>query len=229
MKQGTLIWDFDGTLADRPYTWSGSILAGFDEVHPGHSIQLEQIREHASKNFPWHAPEKDYLHLRDPNEWWSAMESMMVRLAVELGATEASAPSIARLARERIIDHRFYRAFDDVIPTLDVLRTEGWRHVILSNNYPDLAEVVRGMGLSDYFERIFTSALIGYEKPRPEAYRHVLAEIQEPGEVWMIGDNEVADAFGAETVGIKSVLVRKPAKTFHRSITGLADLPAVLT
>lgn len=42
-------------------------------------------------------------------------------------------------------------------------------------------------------------------------------------------EHEAADAFGAEAVGIEGVLLRKPAKTFHRAIKGLNELPALLT
>src|SRR5262245_28965746 len=150
-SRGTLIWDFDGTLADRPYTWTGSILAAFDEVHPGHSLQREQIRSHTSKNFPWHEPERDYLHLRNPKDWWTVMEAMLTRIAAALGASESSAPKIARIARSHIVNPKAYRAFDDVEPTLTTLRSDGWRHVILSNNYPDLEDVVFGMGLGNHF------------------------------------------------------------------------------
>lgn len=228
MAKGTIIWDFDGTLADRPYTWSGSILAAFDSVLPGHAVKLDDIRTHTAKNFPWHTPDNDYQHRRDPEVWWTAMELMLANLAVSLGASSDVAPDIARLSRQGIVDPSKYRTFSDFEPTLSLLSDQGWSHVILSNNYPDLEAVVHGMGIGLYFTGVFTSALIGYEKPRKEIYHFVLDNISDRSNVWMVGDNEIADAFGAENAGIKAVLVRKKPKTFHRYIHDLIPLPTLL-
>ncbi|MGH9197011.1 MAG: HAD-IA family hydrolase, partial [Acidimicrobiia bacterium] len=57
-------------------------------------------------------------------------------------------------------------------------------------------------------ESVFTSARIGYEKPHPEAFRTVLSHITDADNIWMVGDNPVADVAGAEKVGIPGILVR---------------------
>ena len=64
------------------------------------------------------------------------------------------------------------------------------------------------LGLSDLVERVFTSAVIGYDKPHPEAFRHALRESGDPATRWMVGDNPVADVAGAEALGIPAVLIR---------------------
>jgi putative hydrolase of the HAD superfamily len=55
---------------------------------------------------------------------------------------------------------------------------------------------------------VFSSALIGYDKPHPEAFRHALRACGEPARRWMVGDNPVADVRGAQTVGIPALLIR---------------------
>src|SRR6185312_10271263 len=104
---------------------------------------------------------KDYLHLREPAAWWRSMEQMLATLAQCLGANLAEAAAIARAARGHIVDPAKYQAFPDVLPTLTALTAAGWRHAILSNNYPDLDAIVAGMGLRSHFTHVFTSALIG--------------------------------------------------------------------
>jgi putative hydrolase of the HAD superfamily len=84
------------------------------------------------------------------------------------------------------------------------------------------------MGIDRHFAGVYTSALIGYEKPRKEIYQFVLDRISDRSNVWMVGDNEVADAFGAENAGIRAVLVRKKPKTFHRYIDDLIPLRTLL-
>ena len=55
------------------------------------------------------------------------------------------------------------------------------------------------------------SAVTGYEKPHPEAFRLVLRRFGEPRERWMVGDNPHADVAGAQALGIPAVLVRTEA------------------
>jgi len=61
-----------------------------------------------------------------------------------------------------------------------------------------------------------SSALIGYEKPHPEAYAIGLRATGGADEVWMVGDNPVADVQGAEAAGIPAILVRREGKAERR-------------
>jgi putative hydrolase of the HAD superfamily len=228
MTGKTIIWDFDGTIANRPYTWSGSLLSAFNELIPGHSIHLDQIRKHTSKNFPWHEPSRDYFHLREPAAWWTHMESVLFNLISNFVSDSSVARSVVAVARKRVVDPALYRVFPDVIPTLDRLSELGWTHVILSNNYPELESVVSGMGLRGRFHHVYTSALIGYEKPRGEIFEFVLSRINRPSSVWMIGDSERADAWGAEKAGINSILVRTLPKSFHRAANDLYEASKII-
>ena len=80
--------------------------------------------------------------------------------------------------------------------------------MILSNHVPELPALVAALGLDDLVESIFTSAVIGYDKPHPEAFRHALRASGDPASRWMVGDNPVADVAGAEALGIPAVLIR---------------------
>ena len=55
---------------------------------------------------------------------------------------------------------------------------------------------------------MFSSALIGYDKPHPEAFRHALRACGNPARRWMVGANPVADVAGAEALGVPAVLIR---------------------
>ena len=88
------------------------------------------------------------------------------------------------------------------------LRNEGWRHVILSNHVPELRRIVDGLGLTPYFERIFNSAEMGYEKLHPRAFQYVMESLGPVREIWMVGDNAVADVQGGRAVGMNALLAR---------------------
>ncbi|HVS84245.1 MAG TPA: HAD hydrolase-like protein, partial [Gaiellaceae bacterium] len=46
-----------------------------------------------------------------------------------------------------------------------------------------------------------------------EAFRLALRACGDPAEVWMVGDNPIADIEGAEAVGIRAIRVRNGAAT----------------
>ena len=100
--------------------------------------------------------------------------------------------------------------FEDTIPALTKLEQEGWKHVIVSNHVPELEALVSHLGIHEYVQEVFTSALVGYEKPHQKMFEHVLSHIQSNDDMWMIGDSVAADINGAASVGIKGILVRKP-------------------
>lgn len=68
------------------------------------------------------------------------------------------------------------------------------------------------MGLASRVDQVFTSALVGWEKPNRRVFEHVLASYGEPEQAWMVGDNPVADVAGAEAVGLQAILVRGPRR-----------------
>jgi putative hydrolase of the HAD superfamily len=132
------------------------------------------------------------------------------------------------LIKESILDCKKYSLFPDTLPTLEKLTAKGWEHVVLSNNHPDVLHLVKGLGIEDHFSLVFTSACIGFEKPKKECFDYVLQRLKNRSKVWMIGDNETADAFGAEAAGISAILVRKPPKTFYRYAKDLTEVERLL-
>jgi putative hydrolase of the HAD superfamily len=74
-----------------------------------------------------------------------------------------------------------------------------------------LPEIAECLGLMEYVDVCITSAKVGYEKPNPKIFQHAVELARKPREAWMVGDNLKADVRGAEAVGIKGILVRKPA------------------
>ena len=100
--------------------------------------------------------------------------------------------------------------------------------MILSNHVPELPALVDALGLSALVDRVFSSAATGFEKPNPRAFEIALHECGSPGEVWMIGDNPVADMDGARSVGIPGILVRSDTPNGCRNAPDLTTVPAIL-
>ena len=74
---------------------------------------------------------------------------------------------------------------------------------------PELPAIVIALGLADMIDAVVSSAATGYEKPHPRAYAAGLTAAGNPATAVMVGDNPVADALGAEEVGLRAVLVRR--------------------
>jgi HAD superfamily hydrolase (TIGR01549 family) len=219
MADRLVMWDFDGTLAMRPGLWSGCLMEVLDEDDPGHVITRDQVAAGLRNGFPWHVSDQPHLDFADADAWWVPVEELMASALRDAGVDRARARLLARAARERFVDPSIgWRVYDDTLPALAAVRAGGWRNVILSNHVPELGALVAGLGLAAHVDAVFTSAQIGYEKPHPEAFAHVLLASGSPDRAWMVGDNIVADVGGAEAVGVPAILVRTDGEARHRAL-----------
>ena len=98
----------------------------------------------------------------------------------------------------------------------------------MSNHIPELEDIVENLGLKKYIDFCISSGKVGYEKPNTKIYKFALEKLENPSEVWMIGDSIAADVNGAESVGIKAVLVRSEKDStvkFHsNNLKGLKQI-----
>jgi putative hydrolase of the HAD superfamily len=79
--------DFDGTLAYRPKMFSSSLRMVLDEHEKDHKIADESIAQWLRSGFPWHEPDKDYLHLCGPEAWWDSICKVFERAYVMNGVS----------------------------------------------------------------------------------------------------------------------------------------------
>ncbi|OIV39328.1 hypothetical protein BIV57_00315 [Mangrovactinospora gilvigrisea] len=223
-----LLWDFDGTLGQRPGRWSGTVLEVLDAEYPGHGYQRAQIAAVLSSGFPWHTPDTAHPHLADSRAWWHHLTGVLSEALLRLGLSPSHAQSAARLVPVRYTDPARWEVFADTVPALAELTRQGWRHAVLSNHVPELPRILQGLGLDLHVDAVVNSAVTGYEKPHPEAFRLALAATGHPDRVWMIGDNPAADVAGAHAVGLNAILVRTPNPGVPHYAPDLATLPALI-
>lgn len=218
---GTVLWDFDGTLAIRPGLWSQAMVDVLDRHCPGHGRVAEDFRPALRDGFPWHRPDEPHLELTESTAWWESVNDVLRAAFVDAGFGPA-ADRLTTAVREVLLDAGSWRVYEDAVPALTALTEAGWEHVVVSNHVPELADLVAGLGLAHHFRAIITSGRIGYEKPRPEIFRAALAAADQ-GPAVMVGDNPIADVQGARDVGLAGFLVRREPDG-HRSFPDLSSL-----
>jgi HAD superfamily hydrolase (TIGR01549 family) len=101
-----------------------------------------------------------------------------------------------------------FSLFDDVLPTLEVLKQRGLILGLISNISQDIAPFCQELGLASYLDFIVTSQEIGSDKPHPPIFLAALERAGvEASEMVYVGDQYSSDVIGARGVGIKPVLL----------------------
>ena len=217
----TIFWDFDGTLVEGP-GWGKTLLRVLDEKCPGHSITAGQIRAFLHEGFPWHNPERYHPELCNPTEWWSFVEAILTRAYQGVGYGGSESKEMAQSAHQLMLDPAGYRTFEDTIAVLQRLNDLGWRHIILSNNFPELLHLLDKLPIKRFIHECISSGITGYEKPNLAAFALALDRAGHPEQVWMIGNSISADVRGAEAAGIPAILTRQssdePTKYYARDL-----------
>lgn len=201
-------WDFDGTLAFSNSLWTGSVFDALKAVMPETDDSLfREIQAYMRIGFPWHAPESDYTSCIG-DKWWEHMEKHFYESYIKCGIAPEIAQRAAKNVRSNIKQKSRYTLYEDTLYILQNLKEQGAVNILISNNYPDLEEVLENLGLSQYFDEVIISAVVGYNKPCMEIFE--LANIKYPNaEIYMIGDNVNADIIGGKQAGMKTILVHK--------------------
>ncbi|PWJ55516.1 putative hydrolase of the HAD superfamily [Quadrisphaera granulorum] len=130
---------------------------------------------------------------------------------------------------------RHWRAFDDALAVLAVLREGGLLTAVLTNGVEELqTEKVARVGLRETVGPLFSADALGVAKPRTAAFIAVCERLEVlPDQVLYVGDDHEVDVLGARAAGLRAVLVDRtgsapPHETcVVRSLTEVLDLPEV--
>jgi putative hydrolase of the HAD superfamily len=118
----------------------------------------------------------------------------------------------------------YWRLYPEVLQILTTLRSMGFRLVVLSNWDRRLLQTLKELRLDDFFEKIYISTLIGYAKPNPEAFQHVVDDLKiSTREILHVGDTLADDILGAQQANIRSVHIDRREK--NRSTPG--EIPVI--
>ena len=110
-----------------------------------------------------------------------------------------------------------------------------YRLGIVSNFTGNLSCCLAELGLTNYFQTVSDSGVLGTSKPDPEIFNATLAALDvEPAAAWIVGDNLDADIRPARTLGLCTCWLTEPeCETPHdcaptARIASLTELPEVV-
>ena len=208
-KGVALFWDFHGTLTLPDNQWMDIALKLCDENFPQAGVSHESIKEHlGGKCLPWWTfPDRDTRHLIENDGWWKSCNEEFKQMYIKSGLNSAQAGQIAPLIRPYVVSYENHRLHKGAVEVLAQLQARGYKNYLLSNNFPELPQVIEGLGLGKYFDGLVVSALVGYDKPRKEIFNYAKTIANYPKKCIMIGDNPVDDIQGAKACGFQTILV----------------------
>ena len=98
--------------------------------------------------------------------------------------------------------------FDDVIPTLRLMKERGLKNGILTNLDQDMTPLLSGLGIAAHVDLYVTSGEIGADKPAAPIFLEAMKRASvSPSEVIHVGDQYGVDVIGARAVGITPLLL----------------------
>lgn len=198
-----IFWDSDGTLLYGNESFKCSLVRAFGEL--GYSLEEDTARNFMRRVCSWYVPEKDHSD-KSGEEWWEELLGEIRMFCEKQGVGREDIAPICSLFRENVVTYE-YEAYPDAKEVLLHFKEMGYENYIISNNFPELGKVFERLGLGAEIAAYFTSASVGYEKPRSEIFEYALSVAGKPEICYMIGDNPVTDYQGGIDAGMTPVLV----------------------
>ena len=198
----------------------------FKEILEAHGIvkPVDVVKEAMSRGNREFDIEK-HIHL-SAHEFYTQWNTIELK---HIGITDCE---IARKLAEDIdsqwFDYAQIHAYPDVKETLKKLKQKGLKLGIITGGFEeDVERILPKVGLEAFFDVYVGANTVGKRKPHPQAFEHALKLLRtQPTEAIFIGDQLEADYLGAQSVGIKALLIireGKPAASVE-SITSLREV-----
>lgn len=208
MAVTAVFFDFGGTLLimrrdriiSRILSEEGYAVEA-EQVHSAYfSVEPSWLEEYGDKKMTGEETEEAYRRL----------DAMIFRLLFpgSTGTETDRVSALMRLGWPRVEKSVPLELYPDALPTLDVLKSQGYSLGLVSNAPPNTMNVVEKLGLTKYFPVVLISGVVGVSKPNPEIFRMALARAGAgPESAVHVGDVYEADVVGARNAGIKGILL----------------------
>lgn len=235
-----ILFDFGGTLMYGRRNWTPIVAKADDALtnylrSQGMEVSLNTFSTEFRKRL------NEYFHQREKDLLETTYTFVLRELLKDKGYSDVSSEFL-RSALDALfsITQDNWVLEKDAIPTLEVLKENGYNLGIVSNagDNTDVQQLAKGFGITKYFDFILTSAACSYRKPHPRIFELALSNWYcLPSEAVMIGDNLDADIRGAQQAGLYGVWISRRADPVSEEqaqiepdaeVANLSDFPAIL-
>ena len=215
----SVVFDVGGTLID-PVSSVGEIYASVASEHGWTGLDAKRLD--GQFHDAWKSKEEFHYRLED----WEEIVIQSFAGVLEPSACSDIFPTLYR----RFEDSSNWLVHEDVVPTLDALAGRGFRLGIISNWDQRLKPLLRALRLERFFEWIFVSCDIGFEKPSSVIFEYALSKMGLPSErIIYVGDQRDVDVLGARQVGMHSKLIDRNSQGGSDVLKRLIELEASIT
>lgn len=215
----SVVFDVGGTLID-PVSSVGEIYASVASEHGWTGLDAKRLD--GQFHDAWKSKEEFHYRLED----WEEIVIQSFAGVLEPSACSDIFPTLYR----RFEDSSNWLVHEDVVPTLDALAGRGFRLGIISNWDQRLKPLLRALRLERFFEWIFVSCDIGFEKPSSVIFEYALSKMGLPSErIIYVGDQRDVDVLGARQVGMHSKLIDRKSQGGSDALKRLIELEAFIT
>jgi HAD superfamily hydrolase (TIGR01509 family) len=132
------------------------------------------------------------------------------RMYSALGLDEATCAGVVeRLAASHVERHVWCDLDPDAQHVLEELKRQGLSVAVISNTEDGrLIDSLHAAGISDYFDLLIDSHLVGHRKPDAAIFRLTLERLElEAHEAAYVGDSYAHDALAARATGLRGILL----------------------
>ena len=209
-EKPTLFWDFHGTLTLQLHQWTDCAYQLIKDNFPHYDITMEKVcAELDGQCLPWYVyKDRDTRFLlKEEDGWWKSCNEELLKMFMRCGLAQHEAESIYLEVRKYLIAPENNPLYADTKMVLKTLKERGYKHYLISNNYPELDVLMDQLGLSEYFDGQVISGQLGFDKPRKEIFEYALKLAGNPSDRYMIGDNIKDDIHGSKACGFKTVFI----------------------
>jgi putative hydrolase of the HAD superfamily len=139
----------------------------------------------------------------DDKGWWRELVNLVLDQAAP-SLNQFDRDNFFEVAYEHFAEAGVWDLYPEVPEVLQQLQSR-FQLAVVSNFDGRLRLILRHLGISKYFTRVFVSSEVGADKPDPEIFRRALKLIElKPNEVLYVGDDPKRDWEAASEAGLAS-------------------------
>jgi putative hydrolase of the HAD superfamily len=225
-KIRAITFDAGGTLL-YPFPSVGHI---YSEVIAAHGVSVEASLLETGFRRAWkeaHSTPRISIDEHSERDWWRNV----VRKTLAGHQEPENFDAFFDELWVAFADPARWKLFDGVIETLAEIKKRRYQMALLSNWDHRLRSLIEGLELEKFFDELFISSEVGFEKPDSRIFKMAEKHFKLPSDAFLhVGDSDHHDVNGAKAVGWQWIqITHQPGKGFvNNQISKLVDLLEIL-